>query len=197
MKKLLFVFVVLLILIICCNNKEKMNSSEFDKEIISITPMELIDKLNTNERKTINDYKNYRIQITDVIAGIDIPRTYPIVYDESGNQMVGDFPISSYIYFGGEKLGWLILFYFNDLFKEIHEKDLHIGDIITVQGNLENAERYRESIPKSLRVDPNNPIAESEIQYRDYIYIFINDCVIIEVNGIHEYLLPIEGSKRE
>jgi len=197
MKKLLFVFVVLLMLIICCITEEKMNSSEFDKKIISITSMELIDKLNTNEQKTINDYKNYRIQINDVIAGIDIPRTYPIVYDESGNQMVGDFPISSYIYFGGEEWGWLILFYFNDIFKEIKEKDLHIGDIITIQGNFENVERYRELIAKSLRVDPNNPMAESEIQYRDFIYIFINDCVIIEVNGIREHLSPIEGNKRE
>jgi hypothetical protein len=187
MKNLLFVFVILLMIIICCANNEKMNSSKFDKKIISITAMELIEELNIDEQTTINDYKNYRIQITGVISEVPMPGPFPIVYDEAGHQMFKNIPISEIIVLGDvEELGWEIFFHFD----EKVDRNIHIGDVIAIQGSLGNVERFQSVIAESLHVPMTG-----EIQYRDVLYIDINDCIIIEVNGMRKHLLPIEGDK--
>lgn len=188
MKKILFVFVVFFMLITTsCINKEGMDSIVLDKR--NITAMELVDKLNINEQTTVNDYKNYSIQITGVIAATARSRIFPVAYDEADEQMFENVPMSSIIIFGNEEeLGWEMFFHFN----ETVDKDLHIGDIITIQGSLENVERYKTLNSKSLRVPMTG-----EIQYRDVMYIDINDCVIIETNSMRERLLSVEGDKEK
>ena len=183
MKKLLFVFVVLLAFIACCTGKEKMDSSKFDQKIISITSMELIDKLNIDEQATINEYKNHRIQMTGIIAGGGFRlMTLPVVFDESGKQIFDNILITDTITFGKEEWGWQIFFDYDRIIKTgvINDKVYYNGDIVTIQGSLEGIERYRSVIAESLSYSMD----ESEIQYRVGMVIFVKDCTIIEVNGI-------------
>ena len=184
MKNLLFVFVVLLTLITCCTGKEKMNSGDYDKKIINITPMELIDKLIINEQATINEYKNHEIRMTGVITdgGYVLGLTVPVVYDESGKQIFDDIPVTETIAFGKEEWGWQIFFDFDKIIKKgvIDDKVFYNGDIVTIQGRLEGIRRYRSVIAKSLHI----PMDEREKQYRVGMVIEVKDCAIIEVNDI-------------
>ena len=184
MKNMLFVFVILSTLIICCTGKEKMNPDDSDKKIVIITVGELLDKLIINEQATINEYKSHRIQMTSAVAdgGHVFGRTVPVVFDESGEQMFDNIPVTETIAFGKEEWGWQIFFDFDRIIKRgvINDKVFYNGDIVTIQGRLESVRRYRTVIPGSLRV----PMDEREKQYRVNMVIEVKDCAIIEVNGI-------------
>jgi hypothetical protein len=175
--KYFFIFGVLFMFICCLNKDDNKDNTDIktETEIISITPMELIEKFKLNGQQTINDYKMFRIQITGAITSRSIPRGKPIIYDESGN-LIDNIPKSTWIVFGDiEEYGWEIFFYFD----EIVVDGLHIGDTITIQGDLVAMKRYQMLIPESVHV----PMNESEKLYRDAIYIDIKDCVIIEVKS--------------
>jgi hypothetical protein len=148
-------------------NFEENNKLLKTEKVISITPLELIEGLTLNEQQTLDYYKKFRIQMTGVI--IDIAREGGDTrYDESGN-LIYNIPETSIIIFGD--VGWEIYYCFD----RIVDGDLYIGDTVTIQGNLELAGWVLELI------DGSESIIESEERYRDFIYISIENCVIIEV----------------
>jgi hypothetical protein len=150
---------------ICCPNK---NNTKTGKEIISITPLELVEKFNLNEQQTIDYYKLFRIQITEVITEINRPMRDR--EDAFGN--IIDYQEVSIIVFGDVyECGWEVFFYIDG----IVDRDIHIGDTITIQGSLKTVERHKALIAESVHV----PMDETEIQYLDVIYIDITNCIII------------------
>jgi hypothetical protein len=138
-----------------------------EKIILNITPLELIEKLNKNEQETIDDYTNFRIQVTGMITSTARPMGNIIRYDEFGN-LIDNIQKSSIIIFGNEEWGWEIFFYFD----EIVVDDLHIGDFITIQGDLETVERHQTLITES--------ITENERRYRDIMFVDFKNCIIIK-----------------
>jgi hypothetical protein len=138
------------------------------RETITITPTELLEKFELfelNEKLTINYYKKHRIQMAGVMTDKYITVDDVLRHDIFGNLYKKE-PSTSTIVFGDMKeLGWEIWLHFQG----IVVNDLHIGDTITIQGNLRKARMHKDF---SVGMD--------EDYYRDVIIIDIKDCVIID-----------------
>jgi hypothetical protein len=122
-----YFFVLNVFLLICCTGKNNLNQN---KEVINVTTEELINKLNMNEQQTIDDYKQYRVQITDIIKSIGRPKDNVPKFD------------ASYIVFGDydEMVRKVVVARFDQIVVD----DLDIGDTITIQGNLVSVEKYQD-----------------------------------------------------
>jgi hypothetical protein len=122
-----YFFVLNVFLLICCTGKNNLNPN---KEVINVTTEELINKLNMNEQQTIEDCKQYRVQITDIIMSIGRPKDNIPKFD------------ASYIVFGDydEMIRKVVVAYFD----KIAVDDLHVGDTITIQGDLISVKRYQD-----------------------------------------------------
>jgi len=162
-------------ILINCTNKENKNIKSIDNLIVVIDPLELINKLNYNEQKTIDDFKYSILQLSGIITSTAKPSGYIIRYDEFGN-LINNIPKTSIVTFGYEENGWEIFFHFNEIVVDF----LNTGDVITIQGTLDTVERNKALIAESLYVNNSKPLTENEKQYRDVIYIDINNCVIID-----------------
>lgn len=120
-------------LFICCTSKNDINSN---KEVINTSTEELITKFTINEQQMINDYNQHRVQITDVITSIGRPKDNIPKFD------------ASYIVFGDidEMFRKVVVVYFD----QIKVDDLHIGDTITIQGNLTSVAKNHDG---SMRIE--------------------------------------------
>ena len=133
------------------------NTDRTKIEIINIAPKELADNINLNMEQTIDEYKNIRIQMTDKIRYVGPPPNF----DEFGNLIDSDNS-QIIVYFGySGKIYWDISFYFDEIIND----DLYVGDIVTVQGDFESAERN---------------------QYGEDVFIHIKNCVIVEIKSEQE-----------
>ena len=144
-----YFFILNFFLFMCCTSENNINSN---KKIINISTEELINKLNMNEQQTIEDYKQHLIQITDVITSIGRPKDNIPKYD------------ASYIVFGDIDEIKVVVAYFDQIVVD----DLHIGDTITIQGNLISVERYQDGSMyvdiKKCNIIKFNPSTEKMIE---------------------------------
>jgi hypothetical protein len=173
-----FYIPIIFFILASCTGNDGRNKRGTERETITITPTELLEKFELfefSEKSTKKYYKKHRIQMTGVMTNKNIMYDDVIKRDRFGNRYM-NAPKSTIDFGDLQELGWEIWFYFDGNVVD----ELHTGDTVTIQGSLEKAKMYKDfPVGAILSLMPDD-----EGYYKDVIIIDIKDCVVIGVEKL-------------